>query len=158
MARILSRFDTADIEALVTLGNSRGPTRAYLADVLEQRLRLILDRYLLRRAPGRCANRIERRSLRDRFCRRRLCAPSRLPLCADVATRQRSEPAVARRFPRKDCISLPHAPVAANTPDDEARYVVVRITRRVSLPLPFTSTISGPHAASAWSDSKDRRP
>jgi hypothetical protein len=52
MARILSRFDRADVDALVTLGKFTKPEHAtYLAEVLEQRLRLILERYLLRLSP-----------------------------------------------------------------------------------------------------------
>jgi hypothetical protein len=52
MARILSRFDRADIDALVSLGKlSRPEHAAYLADVLEGRLRAILERYLLRLSP-----------------------------------------------------------------------------------------------------------
>jgi hypothetical protein len=52
MARILSRFDRADIDALVTLGAfTRREHAAFLAEVLEQRLRKILERYLLRLSP-----------------------------------------------------------------------------------------------------------
>jgi hypothetical protein len=52
MARILSRFDRADIDALVTLGDfTRRDHAAFLAEVLEQRLRRILERYLLRLSP-----------------------------------------------------------------------------------------------------------
>jgi hypothetical protein len=52
MARILARFERADIEALVTLGKFSRPEHAeFLSEVLEQRLRKILDRYLLRLSP-----------------------------------------------------------------------------------------------------------
>src|SRR5262245_54365754 len=52
MARILSRFDRADIEALVTLGKfSRPEAAAFLSEALEQRLRRIVDRYLFRLSP-----------------------------------------------------------------------------------------------------------
>src|SRR6185436_12603265 len=52
MARVLSRFDRADIETLVTLGKfSRPEYSAFLAEVLEQRLRRIVDRYLFRLSP-----------------------------------------------------------------------------------------------------------
>jgi hypothetical protein len=52
MARILSRFDRADIDALVSLGAfTRREHAAFLAEVLEQRLRKILERYLLRLSP-----------------------------------------------------------------------------------------------------------
>lgn len=47
MARILSRFDRADIVTLVKIGKfSRQDAEDYLVDVLEQRLRKILLRYL----------------------------------------------------------------------------------------------------------------
>jgi hypothetical protein len=52
MARILSRFDRADIDALVTLGDfSNSKHKDFLTEVLEQRLRKILERYLLRLSP-----------------------------------------------------------------------------------------------------------
>lgn len=52
MARILSRFDRADIDALVTLGQFSKPEyTVYLADVLERRLERIAERYLLRLSP-----------------------------------------------------------------------------------------------------------
>lgn len=52
MARILSRFDREDIDALVTLAQFSKPeyTR-YLAEVLDQRLQRIVRRYLLRLSP-----------------------------------------------------------------------------------------------------------
>ena len=47
MARILSRFDRADIQTLVKIGKfSRPDAEEYLVEVLEQRLRKILQRYL----------------------------------------------------------------------------------------------------------------
>jgi hypothetical protein len=47
MARILSRFDYADIKALVTLGKFTRPEASeYLSLVLEMRLRKIVERYL----------------------------------------------------------------------------------------------------------------
>lgn len=52
MARILSRFERADLEALVGLGKFTNPEAdAFLTEVLEQRLRKILDRYLTRLSP-----------------------------------------------------------------------------------------------------------
>jgi hypothetical protein len=52
MARILSRFDRADIKALVGLGRFSNPEASdFLTEVLEQRLRKILDRYLLELSP-----------------------------------------------------------------------------------------------------------
>lgn len=52
MARILSRFDRADIRALVSLGKlTRPEAEEFLTEVLEQRLRKILARYLTRLSP-----------------------------------------------------------------------------------------------------------
>jgi hypothetical protein len=52
MARILSRFDPADVRALVDLGKFyRADHAEYLGEVLERRLRLILARYLGRLSP-----------------------------------------------------------------------------------------------------------
>jgi hypothetical protein len=52
MARILSRFDRADIKALVGLGRfSKPEATEFLSEVLEQRLRKITDRYLTRLSP-----------------------------------------------------------------------------------------------------------
>jgi hypothetical protein len=52
MARILSRFDPADVKALVDLGKFYRREHAdYLADVLERRLRRILHRYMSRLSP-----------------------------------------------------------------------------------------------------------
>jgi hypothetical protein len=52
MARILARFERSDIEALVSLGKFSRPEHAeFLSEVLEQRLRKILDRYLLSLSP-----------------------------------------------------------------------------------------------------------
>lgn len=52
MARILSRFDRADIKSLVGLGRFSKPEATdFLTEVLEQRLRKITDRYLTRLSP-----------------------------------------------------------------------------------------------------------
>jgi hypothetical protein len=52
MARILAQFTREDIAALVSLGHfSRPRVSAYLTEILERRLRLILERYLLRLSP-----------------------------------------------------------------------------------------------------------
>ena len=137
MARILSRFDIGDIEALVTLGKFSRPEQAtYLADVLEQRLHLILERYLLRLSPL-ADPRIESN---ERLCatdlaRRRLVRPEADFHYGVTSLRgTRSEPAVVDPLPEgKICISLPHVTVAADTPDDdEARYALVHITNGVS--------------------------
>ncbi|HVJ92396.1 MAG TPA: hypothetical protein VM580_21495 [Labilithrix sp.] len=52
MARILSRFDRADIAAIVKLGKFTNPEAdEFLTEVLEQRLRKIASRYLTRLSP-----------------------------------------------------------------------------------------------------------
>jgi hypothetical protein len=52
MARILARFDRDDVDELVGLGQfTKAEHAEYLADVLEERLELILERYLLRLSP-----------------------------------------------------------------------------------------------------------
>jgi hypothetical protein len=52
MARILSRFEREDIEQLVGLGKLSHPEHAvFLTEVLEQRLRRILERYFSRLSP-----------------------------------------------------------------------------------------------------------
>jgi hypothetical protein len=52
MARILSRFDAADVRALVDLGKfQRSQHAEYLAEVLERRLQRILARYFSRLSP-----------------------------------------------------------------------------------------------------------
>jgi hypothetical protein len=52
MARILSRFDRADIKAIVGLGKFTNPEAdGFLTEVLERRLQKILDRYLTRLSP-----------------------------------------------------------------------------------------------------------
>jgi hypothetical protein len=52
MARILSRFDRADLKAIAQLGKWSNPDHAdYLAEVLERRLQKIAERYLLNLSP-----------------------------------------------------------------------------------------------------------
>ncbi|MBX3207245.1 MAG: hypothetical protein KF764_19515 [Labilithrix sp.] len=52
MARILSRFDRADLRAIVGLGKFTKPeAEDFLTEVLERRLRKILERYLTRLSP-----------------------------------------------------------------------------------------------------------
>ncbi len=52
MARILSRFDRADLRAIVALGKFTNPEAdEFLTEVLERRLQKILDRYLTRLSP-----------------------------------------------------------------------------------------------------------
>jgi hypothetical protein len=137
MARILSRFDAADIEALVTLGQFSGAEQSrYLAAVLEQRLRLILERYLLRLSPLADA-RVEANT---RLCvtdlaRRRVVRPEAdFHYAATLRRGDRLQRAPIEARPEgKVCLSLRHAPIAADVPDaDGARYFVVRIANGVS--------------------------
>lgn len=52
MARILSRFDKADLKAIAALGKWTNPEHTdYLAEVLDRRLQLIVQRYLLNLSP-----------------------------------------------------------------------------------------------------------
>jgi hypothetical protein len=132
MARILSRFDRADIDALVTLGDFSSSAHAdFLAEVLEQRLRKILERYLLRLSPL-ADGRVERGNelaLTDLAARRGVRSSRGYVYRARVedAAGGRSVPVLVgvhgevrvklshRVFPR----ALPAA--------DEARYVVVTL-------------------------------
>lgn len=52
MARILSRFDRADLKAIAALGKWSNPEHTeFLAEILERRLQKIVERYLLRLSP-----------------------------------------------------------------------------------------------------------
>ncbi|HVR18781.1 MAG TPA: hypothetical protein VMS65_03770, partial [Polyangiaceae bacterium] len=137
MARILSRFDRDDIEALVTLGKfSRPEHAAFLTEVLEQRLRRIVDRYLFRlspiadvqtEGPGRlCATDL---------ARRRAARPERAFRYSASAHRPggsvplRVETSAAGKI----CFALPHARVSQEVANDDAsRYVVVSIANGAS--------------------------
>lgn len=125
MARILSRFERADLRAIVTLGKFTDPAaEEFLTEVLEQRLRKILDRYLTRLSP-----------LADL----RVEGPSRL--CAtDLARRRAVRPLVRYDATLKGdrgaarvevdvgrggdlCVTLPHVAAAGAPP----AYVTVTI-------------------------------
>jgi hypothetical protein len=132
MARVLSRFDRADIEALVSLGKLSVPDyAAFLTEILEQRLRRIVDRYLFRLSPL-ADFRAEGTS--------RVCA-------TDLARRRGARPAGAFRYSASAhrpagsqalrvealaggalCFTLPHVASARSAANDDAsRYVVVSI-------------------------------
>jgi len=127
MARILSRFDREDVEALATLGRfAREDHTRFVANILEQRLERILERYLLRLSPL-----AEPRMEGDRLCmtdlaRRRHVRP-------DDAFRYEAQArgaalAVEARDQGGVCVALAHAAIAPNVPDaDPTRYTVVRI-------------------------------
>lgn len=128
MARILSRFDRADIDALVSLGRfSKPAVAAHLAEVMELRLRKILDRYLLRLSP-----------LAD------LRVDGGATLCAvDLARRRAVRPDGAFRYTAslrgaalgvdvragaEVCVALPHVAGDGGAEDDSpSRYAVVTI-------------------------------
>ncbi len=130
MARILSRFDRADIDALVSLGKfSRPDYSTFLSEVLEQRLRRIVDRYLTRLSPL-ADLRVEGE---NRLCavdllRRRAGKPeSAFRYQARV---QRRGGVAALRIERlgkgRVCMTLPHVSTAPDAaPNDPSRYVVV---------------------------------
>lgn len=130
MARILSRFDRADIRLLVErLGKfSRPEMTDHLTEVLEQRLRRIVDRYLFRLSPI-ADLRMEGKDV--------LCG-------TDLARRRGARPDGAFRYVAQMksrgalpvevrpegviCTKLPHvAPDGGPADDDASRYVVVRI-------------------------------
>jgi hypothetical protein len=130
MARILSRFDRADVEALVSLGKfSRPEYSLFLSEVLEQRLRRIVDRYLTRLSPI-ADLRVEGEN--------RLCA-------VDLLRRRSAKPEGAFRYRARAhrtggtaelrverfdagrvCTTLPRVQAAPGAPpSDASRYVVV---------------------------------
>jgi hypothetical protein len=137
MARILSRFDRADIDALVTLGKFTKPEHAaYLADVLERRLQLILERYLFVLSPLADLH-VEQG---DRLCatdlarRRGVRARGAFRYTAEwSASGRRQLQPVAVAEGGSICVSLPRIGVADEVaPDAAARYVVVSIANGAS--------------------------
>jgi hypothetical protein len=133
MARILSKFEPEDVEQLVTLGEFTKPEHsAFLTEVLEQRLRRILSRYLSRLSPL-SEPRVEGA---DRVC------------LLDLARRRNVAPAPTFRYearwrdssaPRalevevgpagEICVRAPlAAPDGAPAPDDASRYRVLALS------------------------------
>lgn len=131
MARILSRFDRSDIEALVTLGKfSRPDHAAFLTEVLEQRLRRIVDRYLFTLSPVADV----RTDGSVRICatdlaRRRAARPDRA--FRYTASAHRSSGSRALRVETGPggtiCMTLPHEAPPKASDADVSRYVVVSI-------------------------------
>jgi hypothetical protein len=129
MARILSRFDRADIKALVGLGKLTSPdAEEYVTLVLEMRLRKIVERYLLHLSP-----------ISD------LRVDGGSVLCGvDLARRRGARPEGEFRYSAQTragavrvdvkpegeiCMPLPHVAQDGGARDDDAsRYVVVSIT------------------------------
>lgn len=130
MARILSRFDRADIEGLVTLGKFSRPDHvAFLTEVLEQRLRRIVDRYLFTLSPIADVRTEGARVCATDLARRRAARPDRAFRYAAKAFRHSGSRALSvESGPRGTiCMTLGHeAPPMA--PDaDVSRYVVVSV-------------------------------
>jgi hypothetical protein len=137
MARILSRFEPEDVELLVTLGKfSRPEHSAFLTEVLEQRLRRILARYLSRLSPL-AEPRLEPQ---DELCmvdlaRRRGVAP---PDAFQYRARWLDGSGgraldVEARPGGEVCARPPHAsPDGAPPPADTSRYRVLAVANRFS--------------------------
>lgn len=137
MARILSRFERSDLEALVSLGQfSRPEATAYLSRVLEERLQRILVRYFSKLSP------LADLEVRDGD---RLCA-------TDQARRRRVWPEAAFRYratirhadSERDaavdvaadggvCVRLPRRPLPASlTAGASEHYLTVTIANRAA--------------------------
>ncbi len=136
MARILSRFDRADIKELVTLGKFTDPAATeFITEVLEQRLRKILDRYLTELSPI-ADLRVEGTSTLcgvDLARRRGVRADGAFHYDAELALPSKRAVAAAPREDGLVCVELPHvAPDGGPRDDDPSRYVVVRIANGVA--------------------------
>ncbi|MBX3222666.1 MAG: hypothetical protein KF795_19255 [Labilithrix sp.] len=126
MARILSRFDRADLRAIVGLGKFTKPeAEDFLTEVLERRLRKILERYLTRLSPlsdlrVEGANRLCATDL----ARRRAVLPDAEYRYQAAMKSDRGAPALGVDVGAEGsvCMTLPH--VAA---DDRPAYVTVTI-------------------------------
>jgi hypothetical protein len=136
MARILSKLEREDIEQLVSLGKLSHPEHAvFLTEVLEQRLRRILERYFSRLSP---------------LAEPHLESPRTLCLL-DLARRRNVAPAFEFRYEARVrgpngkltrlevqdrsggtvCLVLPpRAPHGGTADDDPSRYTVVTIENR----------------------------
>ena len=134
MARILSKFDREDIEELVKLGKFSNPeATAFLGEVLEQRLRKILDRYLTR-----LSSVSDMHAVGDKICGTDLALRRHLKPDAEFKYRAR----VMGGAPLTDidavnngdvCITVPHAAPDGGAPDDAAsRYRIIQLWNGVS--------------------------
>jgi hypothetical protein len=132
MARILSRFDRPDIRAIVELGKfSKPEATEYMTEVLEQRLRKILERYLLRLSPVADL----KMEGGDVLCatdlaRRRLVRPEG-EFRYEASMKSGSNRSGLRVELKPEgglCMSLPHVAADGGAPDSAAsRYVVVSV-------------------------------
>jgi hypothetical protein len=134
MARILARFTPQNVAELARLGEFSDPSNTtFVAQVLEGRLRRILDRYLTRLSPLSDV----RLEGTDRLCavnlaaRRRVREPATFRHTARLAdgTALTVEP----RAEGEICVTLPHrAPAGGASDDAPARYQGVVLTDGVA--------------------------
>jgi hypothetical protein len=133
MARILARFERSDIEALVSLGKFSHPEHAeFLTEVLDQRLRKILDRYLLRLSPL-----ADLRVEGDRLCAKDLARARQVRSAAAFRYRANLERdggktplSVEVRPEGEVCTTLPRHIRARGTTDPS--YVIVHLANGAS--------------------------
>ena len=137
MARILARFTPEMVVTLAEMGQFTDPgNTAYLASVLEGRLRKILDRYLTRLSPIGDVH-VEGS---DQLCgvdlaeARRVREPSAFAYVAYAARPERGTPLpVSRRDGGGVCVTVPHVASDSGAPDDAPeRYVGVAIADGVA--------------------------
>lgn len=136
MARILSRFDRPDIDQLAGMGKFAKPEATkYLADILEARLRIILDRFLLRLSPLSDL-RVEGKSLcgMDLARRRQVLADASFVYHARASKPAKPDApatdlAVTIHGDGDFCLNLPASNVPDGVPDDAPeRYSVIKIS------------------------------
>ena len=137
MARILSRFDYADLQALAALGKfTEQDATDYIAKALEMRLRKIAERYLLNLSPI-ADLRVEGK---DTLCALDLARRRQVRPDAQFHYGAEARSARGRQALRVDvksagglCTTLPHVAGDGGAPDgDPSRYVVVRLTNGAS--------------------------
>ena len=129
MARILSRFDRADIKELVSLGKFTEPAAAdYLAEVLEMRLRKIVERYLFVLSPVADLRMEGPSTLCGVDLARRRGARPEGSFKYDASARGTAVPVTARDA-GGICMQIPHIAQDGGAKDDDpSRYVVVSLT------------------------------
>jgi hypothetical protein len=137
MARILSRFDPEDIPALVSLGQfTKFEHAVYLSEVLELRLRRILQRYLSRLSPlsDPKLTAAGELCLTDLALRRNVWPEPQFQYSAlvhDVAGQHAT--AVVRGTHAAVCVNLKHNDLGTEVLyDDARRYVTVTLANGVA--------------------------
>ncbi len=132
MARILAHFEHDDIRTLVSLGRFSSPEKSdFLSQVLERRLELILERYLLVLSPLADANMESDNvlALTD-WARRRTVRPERAFSYRAVIQRASGASALSVQADGGGMVRLilPHGVFSPNVPaNDATRYVVLTI-------------------------------